>query len=310
MAQIAESEREAKALNFIRNGTAVFFVILAAAGFYLAAAGNSYGELFAAVGVSGGVGIFTNILAVKMLFRPMYIPIIKVPVPGSGVIAKNREKILNTFANEVRNRLLTPDALKQAAEDEAFFQSISPVLQREIMRLYLRRDNLRALLGVLEKPLTDFFDSPGFEHMVRERLIEVERSHFALSLASKVGLFQVENLTKWIVSLVKERWRYFLQGEEGLKELQKQVALMLSKASWDEGEAIKIFKEAFERIVHKVLMKIDLGELAKKSLGEVEEGDVEVYLEKLAQKYLFWIEMWGGIVGAFIGLFMGIWFVL
>jgi hypothetical protein len=178
------------------------------------------------------------------------------------------------------------------------------------MRLYLRRDNLRALLGVLEKPLTDFFDSPGFEHMVRERLIEVERSHFALSLASKVGLFQVENLTKWIVSLVKERWRYFLQGEEGLKELQKQVALMLSKASWDEGEAIKIFKEAFERIVHKVLIKIDLGELAKKSLGEVEEGDVEVYLEKLAQKYLFWIEMWGGIVGAFIGLFMGMWFVL
>jgi len=310
MARMDDSVREAKILDLIKDLTSAFFVVISVIGFLFAKAGRPWGEMLSAVGVSGAVGIFTNILAVKMLFRPIYIPLIGVPIPGSGVIAKNRDRILDTFANEVRNRLLTPDALKQAVSDEAFFQSVSPVLQREIMRLYLRRDNLRALLRVLEKPLTDFFSSPGFEQMVRERLIDVERSHFVLSLASKVGLFQVENLTKWIVSLVKDRWIHFLQGEEGLRELQRQVALMLSKISWEEGDAIKVFRETFERIVRRILERIDLGELAKRSLGEVEEGDVEAYLEKLAHKYLFWIEMWGGIVGAIIGLFMGIWFVI
>lgn len=101
-----------------------------------------------------------------------------------------------------------------------------------------------------------------------------------------------------------------MQGEEGLKEIQRQVAAMLSKISWEEEEVLNIFRETFERIIQKVLTKIDLGELAKRSLGEVEEGDVELYLEKLAHRYLFWIEMWGGIVGSLIGLCMGIWFVL
>ena len=310
MTHIDDGEKEAKVLDFIKNLTSACFVIAAAVGIYLSTRGCPWGQLLSAVGVSGGVGIFTNILAVKMLFHQMYIPLIGLAVPGSGVIEKNRERILNTFAEEVRNRLLTPEALRQAVSDETLFQSVSPILQREVMRLYLRKDNLRALLKVLEEPLTDFFDSPGFEQMVRERLIEVEQSHFILSLASKVGLFRVENLTRWIVSLVKDRWRYFLQGEEGLKEIQRQVAAMLSKISWEEEEVLNIFRETFERIIQKVLTKIDLGELAKRSLGEVEEGDVELYLEKLAHRYLFWIEMWGGIVGSLIGLCMGIWFVL
>ena len=111
--------------------------------------------------------------------------------------------------------------------DETLFQSVSPVLQREVMRLYLRKDNLRALLKVLEEPLTDFFDSPGFEQMVRERLIEVEQSHFILSLASKVGLFRVENDAMDSFSLTDGG--IFCRGN---KEIQRQVAAMLSKISW------------------------------------------------------------------------------
>ncbi len=62
-----------------------------------------------------------------------------------------------------------------------------------------------------------------------------------------------------------------LSLEEGLKEIQRQVAAMLSKISWEEEEVLNIFRETFERIIQKVLTKIDLGELAKRSLGEVEE---------------------------------------
>ncbi len=286
-------------------------VALTAIGYLLDGSAESKWSLMWMTGLSGLIGYITNYLAVKMIFHSFTIPLgpISFTLPGSGLIPRNRDRILDTIAEEVRRRLITPEALERIVSEEELIEALAPTIQREVMRLILKRESLKTVLNAMSKPLEEYFRGREFRALLKQQVERMEEEHLLIGLASRFKIIDADEIAKWIGDLVWERWRDFSQGEEGLSELQRQVASVLREMSFQEDQAAELLGRSFRRIINKALREIDFGAVARRSLVSIDEGSLEDYLEFLSQRYLNWIEIWGGVMGALVGIVMwlGMW---
>ncbi|HOA77481.1 MAG TPA: DUF445 family protein [Thermosynergistes sp.] len=286
-------------------------VALTAIGYLLDGSAESKWSLMWMTGLSGLIGYITNYLAVKMIFHSFTITLgpISLTLPGSGLIPRNRDRILDTIAEEVRRRLITPEALERIVSEEDLIEALAPTIQREVMRLILKRESLKTVLNAMSKPLEEYFRGREFRALLKQQVERMEEEHLLIGLASRFKIIDADEIAKWIGDLVWERWRDFSQGEEGLSELQRQVASVLREMSFQEDQAAELLGRSFRRIINKALREIDFGAVARRSLVSIDEGNLEDYLEFLSQRYLNWIEIWGGVMGALVGIVMwlGMW---
>lgn len=283
---------------------------LSFAGLFLENRGVQLGRLLWLIGGSGIVGLLTNVLAVRMIFHKisLHLGTWEWVLPGSGVVTRNQERILDTLACELRERLLTQESLEKAVSEGRLLDRVGPTFRKEMRRLFLRRSNLRRMGGAMEGPLQRLLLGPETERFVRTQVDKALQDSVILGMAGRLGLLKSDAVAEWIISSASTSLNRALLTEGGLRETQRKLASLLDGAAHlGDVEIMAMVRDSFERLLIRMLHEIDLGELAKVSLRKATPEQLENYLEALARKYLDWIEIWGGLMGAALGL--GIWFV-
>jgi len=288
----------------------VGLVVLSFAGFFLEGRGSELGKLLWLVGGSGIVGLLTNVLAVRMIFHKISFRMgpWEWILPGSGVVTRNQERILETLARELRERLLTQETLEKAVFEGRLLDRVGPTFRKEMRRLFLRRSNLRRMGRAMEGPLQRLLLGPETQRFVRSQVEKALQDNLILGMAGKLGLLKSEFISEWVIRSASTNLNRALLTEIGLRETQRKLAALLDGASHlGDAEIMVMVRDSFERLLIRMLREIDLGELAKRSLRNATPEQLENYLEALARKYLDWIEIWGGLMGAVLGL--GIWMI-
>jgi len=283
-------------------------VLLSFAGFFLESRGFELGKLLWLAGGSGIVGLLTNVLAVRMIFHKISFRMgpWEWILPGSGVVTRNQERILETLACELRERLLTQETLEKAIFEGRLLDRVGPTFRKEMRRLFLRRSNLRRMGGAIEGPLQRLLLGSETQRFVRSQVEKALQDSLILGMAGRLGLLKSEVIAEWVIRSASTNLNRALLTETGLRETQRKLAALLDGASHlGDAEIMVMVRDSFERLLIRMLREIDLGELAKGSLRDATPEQLENYLEALARKYLDWIEIWGGLMGAALGL--GIW---
>lgn len=281
---------------------------LSFSGFFMESRGLELGKLFWLVGGSGIVGLLTNVFAVKMIFHKLSLRLGSWEwiLPGSGVVTRNQERILETLARELRERLLTQETLEKAVFEGRLLDRVGPTFRKEMRRLFLRRSNLRRMGRAMEGPLQRLLLGPETGRFVRSQVEKALHDSVILGMAGRLGLLKSDMIAEWVIRSASMNLNRALLTESGLRETQKRLAALLDGASHlGDAEIMVMVRDSFERLLIRMLREIDLGELAKRSLRDATPEQLENYLEALARKYLDWIEIWGGLMGAVLGL--GIW---
>lgn len=277
-------------------------------GFFLENRGIGVGKLLWLIGGSGIVGLLTNVLAVRMIFHKIALRLGSREwiLPGSGVVTRNQERILETLARELRERLLTQETLEKAVSEGKLLDKVGPTFRKEMRRLFLRRSNLRRMGGAMEGPLQRLLLGPETERFIRSQVDKALQDSLILGMAGRLGLLKSEAISEWVIRSASTNLNRALLTENGLRETQRKLAALLDGASHlGDAEIMVMVRDSFERLLTRMLREIDLGELAKRSLRDATPEQLENYLEALARKYLDWIEIWGGLMGAALGF--GIW---
>lgn len=277
-------------------------------GFFLENRGIELGKLLWLIGGSGIVGLLTNVLAVRMIFHKiaLHSGTREWILPGSGVVTRNQERILETLARELRERLLTQETLERAVSEGKLLDKVGPTFRKEMRRLFLRRSNLRRMGGAMEGPLQRLLLGPETERFIRSQVDKALQDSLILGMAGRLGLLKSETISEWVIRSASTNLNRALLTESGLRETQRKLAALLGGASHlGDAEIMVMVRDSFERLLIRMLREIDLGELAKRSLRDATPEQLENYLEALARKYLDWIEIWGGLMGAALGF--GIW---
>ncbi|MTI69769.1 MAG: DUF445 family protein [Firmicutes bacterium] len=166
--------------------------------------------------VAAMIGWFTNIIAIKLIFRPLY-PI-KIPVLNfeiQGLIPKRKEEIAKSVGDVVEEELLNiRDIIERIIEDEDI-SKIKFILKRRINNIV--DEKLPALIpssikNMISEYVDEIVDSEGDK--ILKQLIEetidnaTERVSIADIVEEKINSYDIDKLERIIITIAKKELKH------------------------------------------------------------------------------------------------------
>jgi hypothetical protein len=292
------------------------------------------------------IGFITNVLAIKMLFRPLrpyYFFGLRVPFTP-GILPRERARLAESIGAMVERELLTPEILRERLSGkelrEKFSRSLSSytgalpgLFEGAAEKLYPRA--LEALTGFLRKPetrdeLTDMgrhlvdrivedlppirriiVTSGQFNHAIKENMPQIIGD--LIDRLEETGCR--EETRKRIIAYARDR--LFTAGlmEGALRDLLRPKAGAGVPPAAEAGslEALitdRLFALADSQI-EKILGAVDIRAMVRDRINRLDMIRVERIILDVMANQLKWIDVFGAILGFLIGLFQALfgWFL-
>ena len=166
--------------------------------------------------IGGLIGWITNILAIRLLFKP-YLPI-RIPVLGfeiQGLIPRRKKEIAKNVGQQIEKELVSMADI---------LQTFGKAEQREdlkiFLKIYLNNMILERMPGMLRRAMRkpvgifvgDLLDQEGdriitemIEHLVDDQAQKLKLAHI---VEEKINEYPMEHLEKMIVSVAKKELRH------------------------------------------------------------------------------------------------------
>ncbi|WP_158306370.1 DUF445 domain-containing protein [Caldalkalibacillus thermarum] len=187
------------------------------------------------------IGGLTNLIAVKMLFRPhqpVYIGRWKVPFTP-GLIPKRKAELAAQLGKLVSSELLTPEVLQQKLLDPAFKQEIIHWLQQEIDRWLQRGEDVETLakdlLGI--QRLTERCQAYAAQQLKQAWLTEIESNRWR-PIKEMIPEHIQDKLKEHIPRLsayLLEQGVTYLNSPQG----EKQLGILISRILDERGKWLR-----------------------------------------------------------------------
>lgn len=149
------------------------------------------------------IGLFTNYLAIKMLFRPfkpVYIFRVRIPFTP-GVIPKEHEKLAEKIGNTVGEHLLTIESLHDLFRKDAVR-----------LKIYSALENMYGQFGILSSFITSdikkMISDKVIEMLDRELPAVLDELDIHSTVTAKVKEFSLERLEEIILSVTRTQLSY------------------------------------------------------------------------------------------------------
>lgn len=229
------------------------------------------------------IGGVTNLLAIKMLFRPYrayYLGSWKIPFTP-GLIPKRRAELAEQLGQLVVNHLLTVEGLQKKLENKLFINETTIWVQSEVTKHLHSKETLAAVLenwfGItngnvkVEQKLAEWINKRMTDLLDKIRPLTIEDA-----IPDKLNE-KVENYIPQFSSILIEKGKDYFKSPEGIASLSNMVdRFLMGKGSL--GNMIAMFL-GNERLVDKIQP-----EIIKMLNDQGTQQLIEVFLTKEWQK--------------------------
>lgn len=288
--------------------------------------------------IGAAIGYFTNYIAVKMLFRPLYpVYLGKWQLPFTpGIIPKGRERLAKAVGEAVGEVLLTKKDFEQLLLSEQMQETvknqISILYQKGMTNQDTLKDTAEKLTNLesIDEFLTKTVDTVGgllyhkvtemdLGTIVGEKVAEIVRQKtqgtlFAMMLNDKM-IAGIEQLVK------KEFNQYLLEhGEEMIRgKTKEEVYHFADKTVAEVVEGLPVTEEKLEQIVSIFYRKIvtdyfgtimehmPISQIVEEKIQAMDVKEIEKLTLSVMEKELNSIVNLGAVIGLLIGC-INLWF--
>lgn len=173
-------------------------------------------KLLILAAIGGIIGWITNILAIKLLFRPfdpINIPIINFKI--QGLIPKRKAEIAKSIGETVETELLSIEEIIDKLIQNNNKEEILVLLKEKITEIVL--EHLPSIVpssfkGMILSYINDVIDKEGeaiIEEFI-EKMVDKATSNIELSkmVEDKINQFEMEELEKIVVSIAKTELKH------------------------------------------------------------------------------------------------------
>ena len=267
------------------------------------------------------IGVFTNFIAVKMLFRPynpIYIGKLKLPFTP-GIIPARQKALGKALGTTISESLIRKEDLKKALLSDAF----SDTVVNGVLSLPSLRTTARSIYPeeyeekrewLLEK-LTDKIIE-GIKHMELGDVLTAEANEIIKGFAAKnplVGIFLTDATMNQITAPIGERFLDFLDNtgrEKLMLALSDEADKLEDKpvADWvqDTDALRRILKGLYTRIVEKhadaIASHFKIAEIVEEKVNAMRPEALEELVLSVMKKELNAVILLGGAIGFAMGL--------
>jgi uncharacterized membrane protein YheB (UPF0754 family) len=283
--------------------------------------------------VGAAIGYITNAVAIKMLFRPLKeLRVLGLRLPFTpGILPRQRHKLAENIGNIVERQLLTPEIVNARLRQEDVREKLKTVIAEHTEQFFNRPSGAPAL----------FMDMAGREYrrLAEAAIAFLNRAEIHRRLEIHGRVF----LNNAILKLNVFQRFFFTAGQfentlhdrmpEIIDDLIGQIGEILRDAETQERIlgflSLTLFsmdsrkKESFDSFARDKLLgfaeqqsaamlrTLNIKTLVSNRIDSLDMEQVEHIVLDVMANQLWWINVFGAILGALIGLFQSAfsWFV-
>lgn len=280
--------------------------------------------------VGGLIGLITNGLAIRMLFRPMkpvYIGKLKLPFTP-GLIPKERPRLAKSIGEVISRDLLNKDTLRTTLLSDSMKESmnskidemvakysqneetVSETIEKFVAKNILdeKLDNAKEILSltITQKAIEQDIGKSIVDYAYEEIMTKTKPVFKSITSTAITSFKQplANRITTMIDTKSRPLIEKFLedQAEEILNMPIKEIVVKYQ----DKIPQIKmyfwnIYEEAITKKLADVLDTVGISEVVTGKINELELPELEIMINELMKKELNALIWLGGLLGAVMG---------
>lgn len=254
-------------------------------------------DLAVSIAEAALIGGLCDYIALKMIFERRWY------LPNSGVLPRNRAKLIDGIAATIENEWLTPEMIGHRLNEIDLVGRLGTYLEETQLDHLLGRHGLDELLERLISTL----DSPES----RDRLEAILRSALPKTferLYSTARRLGVESLSARILVNIRRRLPELREDKELRRTIESAIHEFGGQLHDRSSYAHKLVRRMIDAIVSRAVdaSRGQISQMVRQNLGLLSDEQIRIQIESKTRTHLDWIRVNGGIFGAFFGLLFGL----
>ena len=254
---------------------------------------HTSGELIATISEAALIGGLCDYIALRMIFeRKWYLP-------GSGVLPRNRVKLINGIANTIEREWLTPAMIGERLNRMNLVGRLGTALEEVDLREFLAQPEFDRLLNRAAM----YFEAPEvvdrLETFLRKALPNSYRRVY--SALNRLG---VKSISSQVASNLRTRLPQLRSDPELMATLESAVHEIGQQLHDPESPAHELASRVIDTFVARAVQtsRGQITEMVKENLMKLDDEKIRFQIESKTRQHLDWIRVNGGIFGAIFGM--------
>jgi uncharacterized membrane-anchored protein YjiN (DUF445 family) len=257
---------------------------------------HTAGALMRSVGEAALVGGLCDYIALKMIFERRWY------LPNSGVLPRNRQKLIDGIASTIENQWLTPAMIEEKLRDLDLVKRLGRYLEDVSLEGVIDRTHLAGIC----QSIAQYARSPQLIDFLEERLeASAPRS---VRVANALGIVTYRKLSERIGQELSELL-IDLPANAGLvRALEERIHSLGDELQQRESATRKAAERIMDTLVEHAVTasRGEIAQMVKDNLMRLSDEEIRQQIESRTRTHLDWIRVNGGIFGALFGALFGL----
>jgi uncharacterized membrane-anchored protein YjiN (DUF445 family) len=250
-------------------------------------------EIAVAVAEAALIGGLCDYIALKMIFEKKWY------LPNSGVLPRNRQRLIEGIANTIENEWLTPQMIEQRLEKMDLVGRLGTLIGDLKPRELMQDPGFQRLMD----RAAEYLESPQTIDRLEAFIRRVLPKSFSrvYSVLNRIG---VRSLSSQIAANLRRRLPEVQNDPELMGAIESVIRELGQQLRDPESPAHEVANNALDQIVRRALRasRGEIAEMVRENLMKLDDETIRRQIESRTRHHLDWIRVNGGIFGAFFGL--------
>jgi len=257
---------------------------------------HTAGTLMRSVGEAALVGGLCDYIALKMIFERRWY------LPNSGVLPRNRQKLIDGIASTIENQWLTPEMIDKKLRDLDLVKRLGRYLEDVSLEGVIDRTHLAGIC----QSIAGYARSPQLIDFLEERLeASAPRS---VRIANALGLVTYRKLSERIGRELAELLTDLPANAGLITALEERIHSLGEELQQRESATRKAAERIMDTLVEYAVTasRGEIAQMVKGNLMRLSDEEIRQQIESRTRTHLDWIRVNGGIFGALFGALFGL----
>src|SRR5580658_1948408 len=239
------------------------------------------------------IGGLCDYIALKMIFERRWY------LPNSGVLPRNREKLIEGIAATIENEWLTPHMIGRELNKMELVGRLGSYLEEVKLSDLLGQAGLERILN----RIVEYLDSPE----QRDRLETILKRALPKTFTRIYALIHrlgAESLSARIAVNLRKRLPELRSDPDLVEAIESAIHEFGSQLHDPESYAHQLARRMIDQIVRRAVdaSRGQISHMVRENLAQLSDDQIRIQIESKTRTHLDWIRVNGSLFGAFFGL--------
>lgn len=250
-------------------------------------------EIAVSVAEAALIGGLCDYIALKMIFEKRWY------LPNSGVLPRNRDRLIEGIASTIETEWLTPEMIERRLEKIDLVGRLGGLIEDLKPRELMEDPGFQRLMD----RAAEYLESPETIDRLEAFIRRILPKSFSrvYAVLNRIG---VRSLSSQIAANLRRRLPEIHNDPELMGAIESVIRELGQQLRDPESPAHQVANGALDKMVKRALRasRGEIAQMVRENLNKLDNKTIQKQIESRTRHHLDWIRVNGGIFGAFFGL--------